>query len=250
MLRSVITIAGLALGVFGASDAMADRESICGEDNRTPSKVVQVGRLRQETAGGGCTVTMIGRVCAITAGHCRGTFGIAEFNTPPSQGGNIQASASEDMYKVDLESVTAVNGGPGNDWAVLRLKKNRITGRYAGDVQGMWEVEFDAVVAKYDNLTITGYGLDRDEPTRNLAQQTHSEQVYQVSGTTLRHTVDTMGGNSGSSVINSQTGKIVGIHTHGGCYSWGGSNQSTLIATHSKLKESIKSCLQWEKDNL
>ena len=73
--------------------------------------------------------------------------------------------------------------------------------------------------------------------------------VYKSKGLIL-HRVDTQGGNSGSSIINESTQKIVGIHTHGGCFTMGGTNIGTLLANHDKAQEAIKSCLQWEEENL
>ena len=55
-----------------------------------------------------------------------------------------------------------------------------------------------------------------------------------------------MGGNSGSSIILELTQEIIGIHTHGGCTSFGGTNQGTLINEHKKLVAAIKACLDTE----
>ena len=47
-------------------------------------------------------------------------------------------------------------------------------------------------------------------------------------GDTLQYAVDTSGGNSGSAVLNENTGEAIGIHTHAGCNSSGG-NHGTAI---------------------
>ena len=214
-----------------------------------PSQNPKVARVLQATASAGCTLTMIGRSCALSAGHCISTFQIAEFNTPPSAGGRIQRPAANDVYNVDTQSIVYRNGGQGDDYAVLRLKPNTITGDLAGDRQGHYSVSFDAPV-KGDIIRITGYGAARSQPTRNFAQQTHTGDIYSLSGTIMRHRADTMGGNSGSSVILEATEEIIGVHTHGGCYETGGANASTLIATHQRLKQAITDCLQWEEENL
>lgn len=52
-----------------------------------------------------------------------------------------------------------------------------------------------------------------------------------VSGGTIRYAdIDTLGGNSGSGILQASTGRIVGIHTNGGCNPTGGSNLGQAIA--------------------
>lgn len=250
MINKGLLTAGLF--VFMSGQAMAEMKTICGRsDDRVPSTNPKVARIQQPTARAGCTATMIGKVCALSAGHCYSTFGVAQFNTPPSgRDGRIRIPAPKDIYEVDRSSVVYENGGYGNDYAVLRLKPNAVTGALPGVVQGTYPVDFTRP-ARGTILRITGYGADSPDPTRNFAQQTHTGPVYRISGQTLYHQADTMGGNSGSSIINEETGGVTGIHTHGGCSSRSASaNASTLIAGHSKLEAAIRACLQWEEENL
>lgn len=232
-----------------ATSAFATEQTICGRDERVLSSTPEIGRIMKPTEAAGCTVTMISRSCAVSAGHCTSTFSQAQFNTPPSRGGRVVFPAESDIYQVDKDSIVYTNGGVGNDYAVLRLKPNKHTGMLAGDAQGFFEVGLNIVPRKGDMISITGYGRD-DEADRNFAQQFNAGEVESVSGTTLRHRADTMGGNSGSSVIDVESGKIIGIHTHGGCSSRGGANSSTLLAKHTQFKAAIKACLDWERDNL
>ncbi len=248
--KTGLFVVGIMLGVSAMSHADSIK-TICGpQDDRQPSTNPKVARILQPTARAGCTVTMIGKVCAISAGHCYSTFAIAEFNTPESDSsGRIQHPAPEDIYEVDKDSVVYNNGGYGNDYAVLRLRGNSITGALPGVLQGSYPVSFKAP-KKDDLVRITGYGADSNDNDRNFAQQTHSGPVYETRGSVLNHRADTMGGNSGSSVINEETGEIVAIHTHGGCSSRGGANASTLIAANQDAKDDITACLKWEEDNL
>ena len=242
----------LALGLLAAltTTGQASNKTICGmTDDRIPSTNPKVGRIQQPTARAGCTVTMIGKVCAVSAGHCYSTFGVAEFNTPPSRDGRIQHPEPKDIYQVDLSSVVYENGGYGNDYAVLRLKANTETGALPGELQGTYPVDFSKPSAGTE-VRITGYGADSRDADRNFAQQTHTGPIQRISGQTMYHRADTMGGNSGSSIINEESGGIVAIHTHGGCSSRGGANASTLISGHSKLEAAIRACLKWEEDNL
>lgn len=249
----LILALGLAVSFGHANEQQpfkSNEKSICGgNDDRMPSTEARVARIRQESARAGCTVTMIGSSCAVSAGHCTTTFGIAEFNTPVSRNGRIQESDPEDVYNVDSESVVYNNGGQGKDWAVLRLQENEITGKLPGDVQGNYNVSFDSP-AIGDMIRITGYGA-ADGADRNFAQQTHTGLIDNLTRSgILRHIADTMGGNSGSSILLEATQEIIGIHTHGGCWSRGGSNAGTLIAANTEFQEAITSCLQWEDDNL
>ena len=230
--------------------AYSSNKTICGEtDDRIPSQNPKIARVQQRTAPAGCTMTMIGRTCAISAGHCVSTFEVAEFNTPASRGGRVQHPDPEDIYEVDKETLVYRNQGRGQDYAVVRLKANEITGKLPGDAQGFYEVSFD-MPSEGDTIRITGYGADRSQGDRNYAQQTNTGPIYSIEGSILNHRADTMGGNSGSSVILESTQQIIGIHTHGGCYSRGGSNSSTLIATQEEFKSAISECLRFEDENL
>lgn len=240
LVAAILIVPGMTSGV------MANEKSICGVDDRVPSSLPSVGRLLEtRTSGGGCTVTMISKTCAISAGHCASTFGVAEFNTPPSRNGRIQNPGPEDIYPVDKANSVWEYTGLGNDWAVLRIKANLITGLYAGDVQGFYEVDFNNPRSG-TVVRITGYGLDRSDPERNLAQQTHTGEITRFRGATMYHVADTMGGNSGSSIIRESDQKIVAIHTNGGCSSRGGANAATVISENEDVKKAIRACLAEE----
>ncbi len=227
-------------------------KSICGTDDRLPSldpKVARVLGMISDSAG--CTLTMISDSCAISAGHCHSTLGVAEFNTPPSVDGRIQHSAPEDIYEVDKDSVVFTYRGVGVDWAVMKLRANNITGLLPGAMQGHYEVSFDIPTVR-DEVVITGYGMDKREPERHLAQQTQTG-IYlsndKRAPTVMYHNIDTQAGNSGSSIISRSTGKIIAIHTNGGCFSRrgsGGKNAATLIHNSPELVRAIKACLASE----
>lgn len=236
----------LALNVAQATEI----KSICGVDDRVPSSDPKIARLVQSQGDGGCTATMIGRTCAITAGHCKSVMVLAEFNTPMSKNGNAVGSAPEDVYEIDQASITYKNGGQGQDYAVFKIKPNAITGQYPGDVQGNYNVAFKTPKAG-DRLRITGHGVDYSDPERHLAQQTHTGVMMPQSRwgkkDVLNYRVDTMGGNSGSSVILEATDEIIGIHSHGGCSTSSSSknsaNAGTAIAQVPELVKAIQQCL-------
>lgn len=241
-----VTVTAFAAMLSVTLFASSHQKTICGQDERVPSDLSKVGRLLGSMSdGGGCTVTMIGRTCAVSAGHCAPTFGFAEFNTPASRNGRIQHPAQKDIYPVDKKNSEHHYGGIGDDWSVVRVLPNTITGKYAGEIQGHYDVSYQAPVAG-DIIRITGYGLDRSDPDRNLAQQTESGEITKVRGSSMYHVVDTMGGNSGSAIIREADGKIVGIHTNGGCYARGGANSATVLSENAAFVKAIKKCLSEE----
>ena len=225
----------------------ADGKSICGSnDDRVLSFEAKVGRLSSMDDNKGCTATLISDSCAVTAGHCKPVLIRAEFNTIPSVGTIPQPSAPEDVYLIDQDTIKLQDEGPGKDWAVFKFKRNEITGKLPGEVQGYHNVSFDRI-KKGQKIRITGYGVDRSDDTGSFAQQTHTGELKTVgtlfNRSHLKHTADTTGGNSGSSVILEATQEIIGIHSHAGCSRMGGANQGTLINRHKELVAAIKTCL-------
>ena len=76
----------LALTFAIVVDAQAMNKSICGgEDNRRPTRDSRIGRLqKKKSKKSGCTVTMVGTSCAISAGHCSTNPRQVHFNVPRS----------------------------------------------------------------------------------------------------------------------------------------------------------------------
>jgi len=238
----------ILLTLIISTSAFSIPKTICGRsDDRVFSQNPKIARiLKSETGAAGCTATMISKSCAITAGHCVDYLNVAEFETPKSRNGKIQHPSTENIYKFDTSSIQHIFKGY-NDWAIAKVLPNKITGKLAGVVQGYYEVSYEKPMLN-EIINITGYGKDASQPTRNFAQQTHNGQITTISKKSLRlhYDVDTMGGNSGSSIILQSTGKIIGIHTRGGCSSRGGANSGTLIFNNQKLIDAIKACLATE----
>lgn len=241
----------ISITLLAASLSFASTKSICGQDDRVLSFNAKIGRLSQDGDHKGCTATMISDSCAITAGHCKPVLVRAEFNTIPSQDNEPQASDLKDVYYIDQDSIESNDGGPGDDWAVFKFKPNTITGKLPGVAQGNYNVSFEKIKVGM-KVEITGYGADNGDLDKHFAQQYHYGKIAELGDSmygdsVMRHIVDTMGGNSGSSIIRQDTQEIIGIHTHGGCRSWGGSNMGTIISRHAKLMKAIKSCLASDK---
>lgn len=240
----------LLISIFVSATVNA---TICGEnDDRRLSNDSAIGRVLTETSSSGCTVTMIGRACAVTAGHCEELFEMVEFNVPTSDdNGEIRHPEQRDIYPV-TEYFSVYDRREGLDYAVLRLGRNEITRNYPGDIQGSYDVDPYYFSSPGDLIRITGYGV-HDDPVMSFAQKTHFGRMHSIhhgSGK-FRYSVDTTGGNSGSSIIDELTQTVIGVHTNGGCWEDGGSsNYGTSIAASPEFLDEIEDCLQWEDWNL
>ena len=214
-------------------------KSICSDsDTRRLSYDPRVARALG--GGGVCTVTMISRNCGISAGHCVNALDLLEFNTGPSQNGRIVNVDVEDTFRVDKGTIVSRNNGIGDDWAVFKVNPSSFDYRPAGDVQGYYGINSPLVRSTF--LRIVGYGVDT-EPTHHLAQQRGYGYLVKTDGSQLFHNVDTMGGNSGSAIVDNITGRVIGIHSHGGCGSTG-TNGGTLIAMNIGLQRAISACVK------
>jgi ribosomal protein L27 len=219
----------------------APQEAICGStDDRTASGDLRAGRIVPI----GCTAWLIQGGALLTAGHCIGaSTEIVEFNVRPSQAdGTTVASLVRDQYRVITSSIVSTSSGVGNDWAVFRVQANTQTGLMPIQAQG---ASFQlSTTANPGTVRITGFGVDGPAPNfgaggarnaDNQTQQTHlgtltSHTVGGANSATLRYTVDTQGGNSGSPVFDAAGGNVaIGIHTNGGCSAAGGSNAGTSL---------------------
>jgi V8-like Glu-specific endopeptidase len=179
----------------------------------------------------GCTGWIADNGKYVTAGHCLSgnnadTF---QFNVPSSNSDRtLNHPGPEDQYPVIANSRVYTNGGVGNDWGIFAVSDNSNTGLQPIDAQN---ASFSVVQDLGPNtIRITGFGVD--DGSDNQTNQTHSGSNTGSSGTTMRYSVDTTGGNSGSPVIDGNSSTSVGIHTHGGCSSSGGNNSGTS-AFHS-----------------
>jgi len=201
--------------------------TICGTvDDRKFSTDPRVGRLSN-----GCTGWLINKRTAVTAGHCQSSSGstIVSFNVPKSTStGTRVQSHPNDQYPNITSSIRRVNGGVGNDYAVMLLNRNSNTQKYPGEAQKQW-FQLGQVPSNTanQNIRITGYGSTSPRNERHYAQKTHVGPFYQISGNRLRYRTDTTGGNSGSPVIHENTGHAIGVHTHGGCRSSGTNNANS-----------------------
>lgn len=217
-------------------------DTICGPtDDRTLSSDPRVGRNQPST----CTSWLINDCnhCFLTAGHCASGVNVVEFNYPLStSGGSIQHPGPQDQYSVDATSMQSNGGqGVGDDWAYFGVFPNSNTGLTPHEANGMQAFDLvppPSVTGQLIRITGNGSTGSPVSPTWNLVQKTHAGPYSSFSGTTVRYTTDTTGGNSGSPVILDGTNQAIAIHTHGGCNSTGGSNASTG-SNHNGLQTAL-----------
>ncbi|MDA8793889.1 hypothetical protein N9N67_11630, partial [Bacteriovoracaceae bacterium] len=134
--------------------------SLCQEDNRILSKRKRIGRLiRPNVDETGCTAFLIGKSCMLSAGHCRKKLGLVEFNVPLSTNqGDIRHSIAKNQYTVVRKSMR-YDHGSGLDYMVFRTLPNRISKKYAGEVEGFYDLNLSKPKIG-EIVEIIGYGYN------------------------------------------------------------------------------------------
>lgn len=232
---------------------------ICGpQDDRAFSTDPRVGKITKYNSPGGCTISLIGKNCALTAGHCSG-LQVAHFNVPKSINGVPQEARLEDQYEVENGQFNLA--GVGADWGVVKLRPNTITGKNAHDVQGMFKYNLKA--RKKMNIKIISYGYvdNNSYPVKsgevppspiadilNHTQQISYGQILNRPGginlSRIAYDADTGSGSAGAAIIDVETDNLIGINTHGGCRMGDRTNAGTMISNNKKLKEAIAYCFE------
>ena len=201
-----------------------DPFSICGStDDRVFRSRKPICRLLIQKSGGTyvCTGWLVSSTSSghVTAGHClSGASGVtAQYNVPKSStSGAIRNPGSADQYAWRSGTSQFRNGGVGNDWGVFKVSGNPYTRQGA----------FFTFVNPNTSNTHRRNGYGSASGDLSFAQKDHTGTLTSVSSTTIRYRIDSTGGDSGGPVYRG-TWRAVGIHTHGGCTSTGGSNAGT-----------------------
>lgn len=197
------------------------------------------------TLPGGCTSWLFNErhYCLLTAGHCAASAtSVVEFNVPlqASNGGWIFAHPN-DQYAIDASSKQTLNNPCANDWSYFGAFPNSNTGLTMLQAQGAsYPLASTVPAALNQDVRVRGYGTTTSPVPHswNRAQKEHAGPLILSSGTTLRYRLDTTGGNSGSAIVDVESGVAIGIHTCGGCSISGGSNVGTTI-DHPELQNAL-----------
>ncbi len=226
-----ISIAGLHVGI----PYNMPPELICGTDDRVLAVDSRVARIVDTTGPVPivCSAFLISPdSCGLTAGHCFffASFSVAQFNVPPSlANGAIQFPPVSDQFAIDQSSITFALAGTGFDWGIFRLLQNNL-GQDAATVNGFFDLA-SSIPATGSTVEVIGYGIDSG--VNNHVLQTDSGPIVGQPANIIQHMVDIQGGNSGGPIINVATGKVIGIHTNGGCGLAIGFNAGTSILNPS-----------------
>lgn len=166
------------------------------------------------TSGKFCSGSLIASNLFLTAGHCvdAGSVGeLVSFNFERA------ANSTALLPQTHVRITAVVEDAPGGvDYAIVRLEGT------PGNTFGIAPVATaDAAVG----AAITIIGHPSGQP-----KQIEAGTVASRSGDFLNYgNLDTLGGSSGSGILNS-AGQIVGVHTLGGCTRTGGVNSGPRIA--------------------
>lgn len=169
-----------------------------------------------------CSGTMITDDLFITAGHCFDQTG-GGWQRPRINGtSNIIPSteiATNMHVNFNFQVDAAGNPRPVTQFAITQLVEYRLGGldvailRLAGNPGATWgrAALSTTDAAAGDMLCIMGHPL-------GVPKRIEAGPALAPSGNQIRYDdIDTQGGNSGSGVLRASDGRIVGIHTNGGC---------------------------------
>jgi V8-like Glu-specific endopeptidase len=180
---------------------------ICGADDRLPSTENWAGRLMPV----GCSATVWSqRSCLVSAGHCMQSGLVIQFNVPDS---NSNCSTNNPPVAEQFPIITYQyqNGGVGADWAVLTTGPNGL-GQTCYERYGLFRPIATALGNPGNPVTVNGYGVDDDQPTRSQTQQLSTGTINSRFSTYYSFTVDITYGNSGSSLC--RNAEVIGIVSH------------------------------------
>jgi len=206
-------------------------ESICdGTDDRVLENDNAIGR----GLPAGCTAWIFNDAnhCLLTAGHCSDIGNeVIEFNVPLSKrNGTIVHPGPEDQYAVDPDSQQFDDTRMGEDWSYFGCFPNSQTGLTPYQAQGeFYEIDFPRPPIFGNKIKLPGFGTVSPpvNPRWNQIDKVNDGAYSSFNDSILKYRTDSSGGNSGSPVVFEQTGRAIGIHTHGGCGDGSGANAGT-----------------------
>ncbi len=178
----------------------------------------------------GCTVTHIGNGYALTAGHC---FDATENLIKDQPCGDFTIAwglrkGISSYLESRCERIIAAQRSDLNDFAIIRIYP---------EPDSAADLELNRKAAPGDELTVFSHSghLSLQWSKNCVVEALTSSRLPKGS---LNHKCDTDPGSSGAALIDTYTGKIVGIHA-GGTSTGGGMNYGTFI-TNSEIADILR----------
>lgn len=283
-----LTVLPLSLAIMGCSgaadDSDGDPESACNHASRLQDVEVYDGsygvtsafvarhrravgllywksdlavRYREQAGNvsgqGWCTGTLIDEDLFLTAGHCLDNVNAGGWRLPREKGG-IPLSPSDlarefmVAFRYEAAAQPALTA-PVEDVEVVRLEEYRLGG-------------VDYALLRLANAPGLRHGVARlsaVDTTRQapivILQHPMAElmkigggSVAAISGGKLSYVIDTKPGSSGAGILDARSGKIVGIHTDGGCTKKGGANFGPTIGAIAQASPIVRGLLDTSRD--
>ncbi len=201
-----------------------------------------------------CSGTLIAGNLVLTAGHCldvqNGRFGWTSPFTYVADGAQ-QYAAPDVLAKLQVVNIRyQVNGATGAlrrpdvfpiarlvehrngglDYAIVELGPNTV-GKQATDLYPA------AQVATREALPLELVGVVQHPD--GLPKKVAAGHVWRAAGTNVYYDdIDTLGGSSGSAVRDAD-GKVLAVHTNGGCTSTAGANRGVATAAIAKVSKAL-----------
>lgn len=161
-----------------------------------------------------CSGTLISANTFLTAGHCVDSSTVGDyvsFNYERAAGSTTLLT--QDHYRIDAVLEDALGGV---DYAIVRL---------AGSPGTKWGIATVATADPAVGAAATIIGHPEGKP-----KMIEAGTINSFSGNNIRYgNIDTLGGNSGSGILDS-SGRVIGVHTNGGCTASGGLNFGMRIS--------------------
>lgn len=202
---------------------------------------------------------LVSKSCLVTAGHLAKVFfgrkgeRFVQFNLPTPKEGSTrreQFANDSDIYNVEILEYSMKNlSGCDNsvlcaeDWAVLKVKKNELTNREAGESNNFFEIG-NALPIVGERINVLGYGVEKRTSlkwqSKFLRYKGATYKGIQL-GNLLAYDSWARFGDSGSPLIHQE--KVLGIH-FAGINNATGESPSTglLISNTPRLQKALEKC--------